>query len=161
MKHGYVHAFKFMEHCRFLQEIEVKTGMNYGKITQAYQNAENQALQETNDPHLIVLTMFNALLKSMGIFAENIDISNGGKSELKSKHFARSLTIIYALQTSLDFEKGGDIAENLFQLYEFARQKMMEDLKTGKLNGTLQAIHCLADIRDAWDEMGKQNVEHG
>ena len=80
---------------------------------------------------------------------------------MKSKHFARSLTIIYALQTSLDFEKGGEIAENLFQLYEFARQKMMEDLKTGKLEGTLQAIHCLADIRDAWDEMGKQNVEHG
>ena len=119
----------------------MKAGMNYGKITQAYQNAENQALQETNDPHLIVLTMFNALLKSMGIFAENIDISNGGQPELKSKHFARSLTIIYALQTSLDFEKGGDIAENLFQLYEFARQKMMEDLKTGKLDGTLQAIH--------------------
>ena len=50
--------------------------------------------------------MFNALLKSMGIFAENIDISDGGQPELKSKHFARSLTIIYALQTSLDFEKG-------------------------------------------------------
>ena len=38
---------------------------------------------------------------------------------------------------------------------------MMEDLKTGKPDGTFQAIHCLADIRDAWDEMGKQNVEHG
>ena len=77
--------------------------MNYGKITQAYQNAENQALQETEDPHLIVLTMLNALLKSMGIFVQNIDISDGGELELKSKHFARSLTIIYALQTSLDF----------------------------------------------------------
>ena len=35
------------------------TGMNYGKITQAYQNAERQALEEMNDPHLIVLTMFD------------------------------------------------------------------------------------------------------
>lgn len=144
-----------------MQEIEVKAGMNYGKITKAYQNAENQALQETDDPHLIVLAMLNALLKSMGIFAENIDILNGGQQELKSKHFARALTIIYALQSSLDFEKGGDIAENLFQLYEFARQKLMEDLSTNKAEGTIQAIHCLADIRDAWDEMGKQNVEYG
>ena len=93
--------------------------------------------------------MFNALLKSMGIFAENVDISGGGQLELKSKHFARALTIIYALQTSLDFEKGGDIAENLFQLYEFARQKLMEDLKAGKPDGTVHAINCLADIRDA------------
>jgi len=135
--------------------------MNYGKITQAYQNAENQALEETDDPHFIVLTMFNALLKSMMIFADNVDISKGGELELKSKHFARSLTIIYALQTSLDFEKGGDIANNLFQLYEFARQRLLDDLKAGKPEGTLQAIDCLADIRDAWDEMGKQNAEHG
>ena len=37
--------------------------MNYGKITQAYQDAEKQAIQETDDPHLIILTMFNELIK--------------------------------------------------------------------------------------------------
>ena len=73
-----------------MQEIEVMTGMNYGKITQAYQNAENQALQETEDPHLIVLTMLNALLKSMGIFVQNIDISDGGQLELNNEWLLRS-----------------------------------------------------------------------
>ena len=47
------------------------------------------------------------------IFAENIDILNGGQQELKSKHFARALTIIYALQSSLDFER----AETLQKIY--------------------------------------------
>ena len=42
--------------------------MNYDHIAQAYQNAERQALEEMNDPHLIVLTMFDALLKSMQLF---------------------------------------------------------------------------------------------
>ena len=130
--------------------------MNYGKITQAYQNAENQALQEMDDPHLIVLTMFNALLKSMGIFAENVDISNGGKLELKSKHFARALTIIYALQSSLDFEKGESIATNLFQLYEFARQQLIADLTKGQADGTAKAIQALQEIRDAWETIGPQ-----
>ena len=139
-----------------MQEIEVKAGMNYGKITQAYQNAENQALQETEDPHLIVLTMFNALLKSMGIFAENVDISNGGQLELKSKHFARALTIIYALQSSLDFEKGESIATNLFQLYEFARQQLIGDLSKGQAVGTAKAIQALQEIRDAWETIGPQ-----
>ena len=58
--------------------------MNYNHITQAYQNAERQALEEMNDPHLIVLTMFDALLKSMQLFQANIDIRNGGDSETKS-----------------------------------------------------------------------------
>jgi flagellar protein FliS len=130
--------------------------MNYSSRTQAYQNAERQALEETNDPHLIVMTMLDALVKSMIIFSDNVDLKNGGNAELKSKHFSRALSMIYALQTSLDFEKGGDIANNLFQLYEFSRVKLIEDLSGGVTEGTLQAIDVMSSIRDAWDEMGKQ-----
>ena len=130
--------------------------MNYNHITQAYQNAERQALEEMNDPHLIVLTMFDALLKSMQLFQANIDIRNGGDSEIKSKHFARALSIIYALQSSLDFEKGESIATNLFQLYEFARQQLIADLTKGEANGTPKAIDALQEIRDAWETIGPQ-----
>ena len=130
--------------------------MNYNHITQAYQNAERQALEEMNDPHLIVLTMFDALLKSMQLFQANIDIRNGGDSEIKSKHFARALSIIYALQSSLDFEKGESIATNLFQLYEFARQQLIADLTKGEADGTPKAIDALQEIRDAWETIGSQ-----
>ena len=133
--------------------------MNYSSRTQAYQNAERQALEETNDPHLIIMTMLDALVKSMIIFADNVDLKNGGNSELKSKHFSRALSMIYALQTSLDFEKGGDIANNLFQLYEYARLKLIEDLGKGVANGTPQALEVIASITDAWKEMGKQKLD--
>ena len=75
-----------------------------------------------------------------------MDIKNGGDLDTKSKHFARSLTIIYGLQSSLDFEKGGPIAENLFQLYELARQKMIDDLESGKAETPL-AINLLTEIK--------------
>jgi flagellar protein FliS len=130
--------------------------MNYQNITQAYQNAERQALEEMDDPHLIVLTMLNALLKSMQIFEANIDLRAGGDHELKSKHFARALTIIYALQSSLDFEKGESIATNLFQLYEFARQQMIADLGKGIAKGTPKAMDALSEIRDAWQAIGTE-----
>jgi flagellar protein FliS len=133
--------------------------MNYSNITQAYQNAERQALEETNDPHLIVMTMLDALVKSMQIFVENIDLRNGGNAEMKSKHFSRAISIIYALQSSLDFEKGGDIANNLFQLYEYGRVKLIEDLGKGVSKGSPQAIQAIASIRDAWEEMGKQDSD--
>lgn len=130
--------------------------MNYQNITQAYQNAEQQALQEMDDPHLIVLTMLNALLKSMQIFEVNIDLRAGGDHELKSKHFARALTIIYALQSSLDFEKGESVATNLFQLYEFARQQLIADLGKGIAEGTPKAMQALSEIRDAWQAIGTE-----
>lgn len=130
--------------------------MNYNNITQAYQNAERQALEEMNDPHQIVLTLLDALLKSMQIFTDNLDLKNGGDAELKSKHFARALTIIYAMQSSLDFERGGEIANNLFQLYEYARQKLISDLGKGVVTDTPSAIDALREIRDAWHMIGDE-----
>ena len=66
---------------------------------------------------------------------------------------SRALTIIYALQSSLDFEQGGEIAENLFRLYEYARQQVINEAKTQDASGTLVAISSLEDIREAWCEI--------
>ena len=131
--------------------------MNFGKISQAYEDIERQSINEADDPHLVVSVLFKELLKSMTLFVGNIDLKEGGDLNVKSKHFARSLTILYGLQSSLDFEKGGPIAENLFQLYEFARQKLIDDLGQGKAEGTPQAINLLGEIKGAWDEIGKND----
>lgn len=131
--------------------------MNFGKISQAYEDIEKKSLSDADDPHLVVSVLFKELLKSMNLFVENISIKDGGDLNVKSKHFARSLTIIYGLQSSLDFEKGGSIAENLFQLYEFARQRLIDDLGAGKAAGTPQAINLLSEIKSAWDEIGNSN----
>ena len=130
--------------------------MNNLKGPKAYRNTERQAIEELKDPHEIIMTMLDALLKSMTLFVENIDIKTGN-SEIKSKHFARSLTIIYSLQSSLDFEKGGDIANSLFQLYEYARQKLISDLGKGRAVDTPSAITVLDEIRDAWQMIGPES----
>ncbi len=46
----------------------------------------------------------------------------------KSKNLSKSLSIIYGLQTSLDFDKALEIANNLFQLYEYCRHEIIKDL---------------------------------
>lgn len=127
--------------------------MKRNHVTQAYQNAETQALQETDDPHKVILAMLEALVKSMTVFELNVDLRNGGDNELKSKHFARALVIIHALQSALDFEKGGEISTNLFQLYEFARQQLIKDLAKGAADGTPNATRALKDILEAWQSL--------
>tara|TARA_B110000008_G_C16532485_1_gene388752 strand:+ start:119 stop:514 length:396 start_codon:yes stop_codon:yes gene_type:complete len=127
--------------------------MKRNHVTQAYQNAETQALQETDDPHKVILAMLEALVKSMTVFELNVDLRNGGDYELKSKHFARALVIIHALQSALDFEKGGEISTNLFQLYEFARQQLIKDLAKGAADGTPNATRALKDILEAWQSL--------
>ena len=124
-------------------------------MTDVYQSTERNALAETEDPHKLVLIMFDALIKSMEIYIDNIDLKTADW-DLRSKHFSRSLTIIYSLQSSLDFEKGGDIATNLFQLYEYARQQLIKDLTTARVEQTATAIKALTEIKTAWDSISSE-----
>ena len=129
--------------------------MSYKKMTDAYQTTERNALVETDDPHQLVLVMFDALMKSIEIYIDNIDVKKADL-ELRSKHFSRALTIIYSLQSSLDFEKGGEIADNLFQTYEFARQMIISSIKDMDETGPQRALALLGEIREAWAQMGEQ-----
>ena len=126
--------------------------MNYSKMLEAYSNSEKKAIVEAEDSHAMVLLLFDELIKTLRIFSENIDAKKGN-SDLKSNNMSRALTIIYALQSSLDFELGGEIAENLFRLYEYARQQVIAEAKTNEASGTLVAIASLEDIREAWAEI--------
>ena len=57
---------------------------------------------------------------------------------------------IYTLQTSLDLEKGGPIAGDLFRLYEFARVHIIRDMRTGLINRSSEALNSIKEIYDTW-----------
>lgn len=118
----------------------------------AYSNSEKKAIVEAEDSHAMVLLLFDELIKTLRIFSDNLDREKGDVN-LRTEKMSRALTIIYALQSSLDFEQGGEIAENLFRLYEYARQQVIAEAKTLKASGTLVAISSLEDIREAWAEI--------
>ena len=128
---------------------------NYKKMADAYKTTERNALVETENSHQLVLLMFDTLIKSMEIYIDNLDIKTAD-IELRSKHFSRALSVIYALQSSLDFEKGGEIADNLFQTYEFARQMVISSIRDMDETGPKRALALLTEIRGAWAQMGEQ-----
>ena len=123
--------------------------MNNQKMINAYSNSEREAALEVEDPHAIISLMFDELIKAMGVFLNNLDLKNAN-TVARNNAFSRSLTLIYALQSSLNFEKGGDIANNLFTLYEFARQKIMESSQTQERESLEVALSSLQNIAEAW-----------
>ena len=126
--------------------------MNYGKMLDAYSNSEKKAVIEAEDSHAMVLLLFDELIKTARIFSKNIN-ADTGDLKLRSETMSKALTIIYALQSSLDFERGGEIAENLYRLYEYTREQILIDNKSGEAVGILVAISSLEDIREAWVEI--------
>ena len=128
--------------------------MTYNAASEAYKQAETIGLSEVSNPHEIIQTLFKELIKSMNLFEKSL--VDKDMVETKSSSFAKSLTIIYSLQTSLDFEKGGEISNNLFRIYEYSRQQLINDLKNGSPQGVKNAITIIKEIAEAWDQIGKE-----
>jgi flagellar protein FliS len=129
--------------------------MSVNKMMQAYTKSDHQTVAESNDPVAIVALLFDELIRAMQDFITHSD-KDTGKKEIQSRQFSRSLTIIYALQSSLNFEDGGDIATNLFKIYEYSRQQLLKDWKDHTTDGTEKAIIALDDIREAWHQINRQ-----
>ena len=122
------------------------------KMMQAYVNANREAVAESENPHALITVLFDELIRSMRLYLSHAKAGEHTENE----NVARALTILYGLQSSLDFENGGEIAENLYRLYEYARQQLFLTSKGEDVAGVSAAIDALENIREAW-----QNIEGG
>ena len=121
-------------------------------------------------PYEVVKLILNELSRTMQIISDDIDkkkhyISSNKNDDLVkiqktiSKNVSRSLTTIYSLQTSLDFDKGGKIATGLFQLYEYCRLQIISGFTKSINNGIIKAKHALDQILLAWNNMNAKSSE--
>ena len=129
--------------------------VHFNKAKHQYQKTDISSSQN-NDPVEIVKTMVNELRKSMKIVTLH---TNDKKNRIsRNKHFSKALVIIYTLQTSLDFEKGGEIATQLFQVYEYCRQQLIKGFRSQVVDGIIKAINALKEIFFENTYIQKQNV---
>ena len=77
-----------------------------------------------------------------------------GSTEEKEQNFEVALTRIYLLQKCLDFEAGGDLAKNLFRVYEHVRQEIIKTSTSDADKKNLEnAIAYIKLIYDGWSEI--------
>ena len=130
--------------------------MTTKKILNAYKNANRDAVVESEDPQALIMILLDELLRAMRSYANHVDKDNSNKVR-KNNQFTRSLTMLYGLQSCLNFDEGGEVAENLFRLYEYARVQLLNTSQTGQTDGTQVAISAISEIREAWSIMDPKN----
>ena len=69
--------------------------------------------------------------------------TKGKDLDLKNKHFTKSLTAIYALQTSLNFDSNNRLAINLFQIYEYCRQQLIKGYSKKVVDDIIKAANAI------------------
>ena len=128
-----------------------------------------QNSNSTKTPHEVVRFLMENLLNSMKSLQSTLQITKGSDIEnltkkqlasFQSKNTSKALTIIYSLQVSLDFDKTPEIAQNLFQIYEYCRVQIINALLKKTKTGLVKAIEVLNDILDGWSNISlrKENV---
>ena len=138
-----------------------------------YINAYKKTLQSSSSvtsSHEIVRTLMKELVNSMQKIVLDIQDEMKRKQNQisvdknleektarhKSKNVSKSLSIIYGLQTCLDFDKAPEIAINLFQLYEFVRQQVIRGFTKKDATVVLHASEIVGEILSGWKDMSTQ-----
>ena len=120
--------------------------MNVALARNEYSNAKSNALNSKSENFEAVSIALKNLLESM-------EALKGAESpEDREPLFEKSLTSIYFLQKCLDFEAGGDLAKNLFRVYKFSRQSVLDFVLREKGHENLdKSIEYVTLIIDGWN----------
>lgn len=84
-----------------------------------------------------------------GLVASKLAIAQGDIAG-KGEHISRALNIVDNLRASLDFERGGQLAERLWSIYEYAEVRMLEANISSDSEKLDEVIGLFREIQAGW-----------
>jgi flagellar protein FliS len=113
---------------------------SYGdvKVTTGVSGADNVQL---------IQMLFDGLIESLATARGHLE---RGSIVEKSKSLSRAGRIVVGLQGALDFEKGGDIARNLNDLYSYVTRRLFHVNANNDLEALQEVHNLMNEIRSAW-----------
>ncbi|MCF2863456.1 flagellar export chaperone FliS [Pseudoalteromonas sp. Cnat2-41] len=73
--------------------------------------------------------------------------------EAKAEHLGKASSIIEALRGCLDFEVGGEVTENLYALYSYMLDQLIDASVENNVDKVDEVITLLKEIKSAWDSI--------
>jgi len=126
--------------------------MVYGDPLKSYQRAN----VETTNPLNLVIMCYDAAIKDVRAARElHAGRSMGGAYE-KLRH---AQDIVTELLVALDYEEGGDIANNLSRLYNFILRQLIGINSQQSLTVYDPVVEILEELKDAWEQIRRQGIQ--
>lgn len=115
-----------------------------------YKQVNLGASTQTATPHELINMLFRGALEAMARASGAIERKD---IELRTQQLNKAIDIVMNLQGSLDKEKGGEIAENLDNLYGYITRKLIEANRNNDLAAVQEASKLIAEIAEGWNEI--------
>lgn len=123
--------------------------MAYGRIAQEYQkHSVNGA-----SPVQLIVMLYDGALRFM---EQGRHAMAHADLERQNQCLQKAQRIVVELMGSLDMDRGGEIAENLFALYGYVLNELVLANMEDKPEPIERSIQVLSELRESWAALEKQ-----
>jgi flagellar secretion chaperone FliS len=121
-------------------------------------NAYKETQSKTATPGRLVILLYDEAIKCLNSAIEKLKKKAKKLDEINNS-VVKAQDVISELMASLDFDKGGEIAKNLFSLYTFMNKELLHANIKKDHEPMEKIVKMLIDLRTAWIEVsGKAEV---
>lgn len=113
-------------------------------------NQYRQTQVMTSSRVQIVVLLYDAAIQSIELARQAMETSNIAD---KGRFLGRAISIVGELDCALDYERGGDIARLLHQIYEYALAELVEANVRNDRRRLEGVLRCFNVLREAWREV--------
>ena len=126
------------------------TDMNARAATQQYRQNHVQGGVDTASPHRLVQMLMEGALEK--ILASKAHMQNKDVAK-KGEMISWAISIIDGLRSCLNLEAGGNIAQDLFALYDYMEQRLIEANIKDDPKMLDEVGLLLSQIKSGWDNI--------
>ncbi|MDW2189299.1 flagellar export chaperone FliS, partial [Vibrio sp. 1733] len=119
----------------------------------SYQQVDLDAQAAAANPHQLVIMLIDGLLDEIERIRGHLAAKRLAE---KGAGINKCMNILIGLTSALDDENGGEIAENLRQLYDFCQVELYYASVQNDADRLMNVERVMGNIREGWMNFGQQ-----
>lgn len=127
--------------------------MNNAQGSAIYTQMNNENNVATADRHKLIDLLLSGARDNL---TQSKQAMIKDDTEAKCLHLSKAFNILDGLRLALDNDKGGDIANNLDQLYEYMQNQIIEANLKNSQEPIDEVMNLLKTIQSGWQGIGEQ-----
>jgi flagellar protein FliS len=114
-----------------------------------------RAAVESSSPVQLVVMLYDGALR---FCAEARSALIRKDIPAKGKALSKVIAIVGELQSTLDLERGGEVAASLHQLYSYATDRLIAASRSQAVAPLDEAVRVLSNLREGWASVVEQTA---
>jgi len=120
-----------------------------------YNQYKKSSIQTASQGKLILM-MYEGAIKFITIAIEHMPVK---KYDVVNTNIIKSQDIITELMLALNMEVGGEIAKNLYSLYDYMNRRLVESNIKKNPETAKEVLKMLMELKEAWELVVKKTNE--